>query len=123
MNASPPPTLGSFALHVADVELEPGALDPSTILAGTPEVTERALWTSPDGTIIRGVWQITPGTVTDTEQDELFVVVEGRATIEIEGGDTLEVGPGDVGILERGARTTWTIHERLRKVFQITLGP
>ena len=64
---------------------------------------------------------ITEGTVTDVEQDELFVVLEGRATIEIDGGPTLEVGPGDVCVLERGARTTWTVHEALRKVFQITL--
>lgn len=72
MDATPAAaSLGTFALHVADIELEPGALDP--------------------------------------------------ATIEVEGGPTLEVGPGDLGILERGARTTWTIHERLRKVFQITL--
>ena len=70
---------------------------------------------------MRGNWRITEGTVTDTEEDEIFVVVEGRATIEIEGGPALEVGPGDVCILERGARTTWTVHEPLRKVFQITL--
>jgi uncharacterized cupin superfamily protein len=121
MDAAPVARLGTFALHVADLELEPGELDPATILAGTPEVTERVVWISPDGLILRGVWQITPGTVTDVEQDELFVVVEGRATIEVEGGPTLEVGTGDLAILEHGARTSWTIHERLRKVFQITL--
>ena len=79
------------------------------------------LWESPDGRIVRGIWRITQGTVTDTEQDELFVVIEGRATIEVADGPTIDVGPGDVCILERGARTTWTVHEPLRKVFQITL--
>ena len=39
----------------------------------------------------------------------------------VAGGPTVVVGPGDVCILERGARTTWTVHEPLRKVFQITL--
>ena len=111
----------TFALHVADVPLEPGELDPASILAGSPEVTEAVLWESPDGGIVRGIWRITEGTVTDTEEDELFVVLEGRATIEVVDGPTLDVGPGDVCVLERGARTTWTIHEALRKVFQITL--
>ena len=111
----------TFSLHVVDVPLEPGELDPASILAGSPEVTETVLWESPDGRIVRGIWRITQGTVTDTEQDELFVVIEGRATIEVADGPTIEVGPGDVCILERGARTTWTVHEPLRKVFQITL--
>ena len=111
----------SFVLPVADVELEPGELDPASVVSGSPVVTEKVLGESPDGRIVRGIWRITEGTVTDTEEDEIFVVVEGRATIEIEGGPALEVGPGDVCILERGARTTWTVHEPLRKVFQITL--
>ncbi len=111
----------TFALRVVDVALEPGELDPATILAGSPQVTEAVVWESPDGRIVRGVWRITEGVVTDVEQDELFVVIEGRATIEVEGGPTLEVGPGDLCVLERGARTTWTVHEALRKVFQITV--
>ena len=111
----------TFAMHVVDVPLEPGELAPASILAGSPEVTETVLWESPDGRIVRGIWRITQGTVTDTEQDELFVVIEGRATIEVADGPTIDVGPGDVCILERGARTTWTVHEPLRKVFQITL--
>ncbi|MFI5392849.1 MAG: cupin domain-containing protein [Myxococcota bacterium] len=114
----PDPT---FSLHVVDVPLEAGELDPASILAGSPEVTETVLWESPDGRIVRGIWRITQGTVTDTEQDELFVVIEGRATIEVANGPTIDVGPGDVCVLERGARTTWTVHEPLRKVFQITL--
>ncbi|HEY7761402.1 MAG TPA: cupin domain-containing protein [Actinomycetota bacterium] len=108
-------------MSAASVPLVPGELSPSQVLAGSPEVTEAVLSESADGRIVRGIWRITEGTVTDVEQDELFVVLEGRATIEIDGGPTLEVGPGDVCVLERGARTTWTVHEALRKVFQITL--
>ena len=47
----------------------------------------------------------------------MFVVVSGRATIEVEGGPTLEVTPGSVGFLRAGDRTAWTVHETLRKVF------
>ena len=90
------------------------------MLAGSPEVSELVLDESPDGRVVRGVWQITPGVVEDVEADEVFVVIAGRATVEIEGGPTLELEPGVVGVLRAGDRATWTIHETLRKVFQIT---
>ena len=64
-----------------------------------------------------GVWEHSEGTSTDVEVDEVFVVLSGRATIAVAGGPTLEVGPGDVVTLAEGARTTWTVHERLRKVY------
>jgi uncharacterized protein len=118
-----PASAGSFRLSVDTLELEPGDLDPATIVEGSPEVSERLVWESPDGRISRGVWQITPGVVTDVEADELFVVISGRATIEIRGGPTLDVGPGDVCVLQEGAETVWHVHETLRKVFQITSEP
>jgi hypothetical protein len=31
-----------------------------------------------------------------------------------------DVGPGDVCVLTEGDRTTWTVHETLRKVYQVT---
>lgn len=121
-HAAPARPGATFSLRVGDLVLDAGApLDPSTVLAGEPTVREALLWTSEDGTVLRGVWEITEGVVTDVEQDELFVVVSGRATIEVDGGPTMEVGPGDLGVLAKGARTTWTVHEPLRKVFQITV--
>lgn len=111
----------SFALHIPDVELEPEPLDPSSIVSGDPQVTGKVLWESEDGRQLRGIWQITPGVVTDTEADELFVVISGRATVEIADGPTLEVGPGDFAVLHEGDRTVWTVHETLRKAYAITL--
>ena len=43
----------------------------------------------------------------------------GRATVEVAEGPTLELGPGDVGLLPAGARTTWTVHETLRKIYVV----
>jgi uncharacterized cupin superfamily protein len=110
-----------FALSVADAELEPSELDPSQVVSGTPEVSELVLSESADGRVVRGIWQITPGVVTDTEVDEVFVVLSGRATIGFADGTVLKVGPGDVAVLTAGAQTTWTVHETLRKVYQATL--
>ncbi|MEU2717097.1 cupin domain-containing protein [Streptomyces sp. NPDC007205] len=111
----------SFALHIPDAALEPEPLDPEQIVSGNPEVTGKVVWESPDGRQIRGVWQITPGVVTDTEADELFVVISGSATIEVADGPTLRVSPGDMAVLRAGDRTTWTVHETLRKAYAINL--
>ena len=115
------PASGCFAVHVADVDLEPDPLDPESILDGAPEAFNRVVWESDDGRVIRGVWQMTPGTASDTEANEMFVVISGRATITPEGGEPFDVGPGDLGVLEEGARTTWVVHETLRKAYQILL--
>ncbi|MFF7333199.1 cupin domain-containing protein [Streptomyces sp. NPDC090306] len=114
-------TTHSFALHVPDADLEPEPLDPAQIVSGTPEVTGKVVWESADGRRVRGIWQMTPGVVTDTEADELFVVIGGSATVEVEGGATLEVGPGDMAVLRAGDRTVWTVHETLRKVYEVSL--
>ncbi|WP_318200227.1 cupin domain-containing protein [Streptomyces sp. SCL15-4] len=111
----------SFALHIPDAVLEPEPLDPGQIVSGNPEVTGKVVWQSPDGRQVRGIWQITPGVVTDTEADELFVVISGSATIEVEDGPTLRVGPGDMVVLRAGDRTRWTVHETLRKAYVLTL--
>ncbi|MFF9813163.1 cupin domain-containing protein [Streptomyces sp. NPDC014006] len=109
----------SFALHVPDADLTPEPLDPAQIVSGSPEVTGKVVWESEDGRQVRGVWQITPGVVTDTEADEMFVVLSGSATVEVDGGPTLRLGPGDMAVLREGDRTTWTVHETLRKVYAI----
>jgi uncharacterized protein len=108
----------TFALPVADAELTVDGPEPSSVVAGNPVTSSRVLYET--GTVERGIWQITPGTVTDVEADEMFVVISGRATIAVEGGPVFDVGPGDVCVLTEGARTTWTVHETLRKVYQVT---
>ncbi|MFI6505689.1 cupin domain-containing protein [Nonomuraea typhae] len=105
-------TAGAFAVPVHEVRLTPDELDPAQIVAGDPTTSSMDLGNG------RGIWEITPGVVTDVEADEIFVVLSGRATIAVEGGTTIEVGPGDVALLAEGAKTTWIVHETLRKVYQ-----
>ncbi|MFF4414929.1 cupin domain-containing protein [Streptosporangium sp. NPDC001559] len=108
---------GVFAVPAGDVRLSPDELDPAQILAGTPQVSSVELWSSPDGSQSRGIWEITPGTVTDVENDEIFVVLAGRATLEVENGTSIELAPGSVCLLSAGTKTTWIVHETLRKVY------
>jgi hypothetical protein len=108
----------TFAMRVSDLELTVDGPDPSSVTAGNPVTSSLVLAES--DTVQRGIWQITPGTVTDVEADEMFVVISGRATIAVKGGPVFDVGPGDVCVLREGARTTWIVHETLRKVYQVT---
>jgi uncharacterized cupin superfamily protein len=61
---------------------------------------------------------MTPGTMSDVEADEVFVVLSGSATVEFgDGSPTISIGPGDVVRLAEGAETVWTVTETLRKVY------
>jgi uncharacterized protein len=110
----------SFTIDPSSAELEPWPLEAEQIVSGQPEVSGLVLHASPDERVERGIWQHTPGISTDVEADELFVVISGRASIAIEDGSTLEVGPGSVAVLREGDHTTWTVHETLRKIYQTT---
>lgn len=66
-----------------------------------------------------GVWEMTPGAMRDTEVDEVFLVVAGRATVEFVDPalPPIELGPGAVVRLDAGMQTVWTVTETLRKLF------
>jgi len=86
-------------------------------VAGTPSTGWAVLGSAASGDEV-GVWEMTPGAMSDTEADEVFVVLAGRATVEfVDEGRTLELAPGAVVRLVAGARTVWTVHETLRKVY------
>ncbi|MEV8213546.1 cupin domain-containing protein [Leifsonia sp. NPDC077715] len=104
--------------HVAAASLEIAheAVPPTQVVDGRPTTGVAELGEFGGAEI--GVWEAAPGTSTDVEADEVFVVVAGRARIEFAGtGEVVDIGPGDVVRLRAGEDTVWTIHETLRKVY------
>lgn len=95
--------------------LQVDALDPSDVVAGSPTISSAELGSL--GGLEIGLWEITDGTVTDTEADEVFVVLTGRGTVTFEDDSVVPLGPGSVVRLRAGERTTWTITETLRKIY------
>jgi uncharacterized cupin superfamily protein len=68
-----------------------------------------------------GVWEMTPGAMSDVENDEFFVVVAGAGTVEfIDDEVVLHLVPGSVMTLAAGTRTIWTVTQTLRKVWMST---
>lgn len=106
-------------MSITELELDGDELPADQVLEGGPRVASRALWTSPDGSIETGVWEITPGVSSDVEATETFVVLAGEATVAIDGGPTLELRPGIVGSFAGGERTIWRVRTTLRKLYTV----
>ena len=65
-----------------------------------------------------GVWEMTPGAMSDVENDEFFVVVAGSGSVEFLDDEVMvQLVPGSVMTLAVGARTIWTVTQTLRKVW------
>ena len=73
-----------------------------------------------DGSISAGLSRFTSvdGPTTWTpQQREIIHVLEGAVRIEITGGPTLELGPGDIAALPAGQETTWHITTPFRELW------
>ena len=101
-----------------DAVLDDDPLEPGQVLDGDPRTSAFVLAQGLDGTEC-GVWRCTPGRFRDTETQEAFVVLEGKATIEWEGG-SIEVGAGDLCTFAAGTETIWTVEETLLKGYALT---
>ena len=107
-----------MSVAARDVGLEDEPLDRGQVLGGDPRTSSFVLAETPDG-FECGVWRCTPGRFRDTESNESFVVLEGKATIEWAGG-SIEVGAGDLCFLAAGTETVWTVHETVLKGYSLT---
>ncbi len=107
-------------VEAAQVPLAPLDDDPSSVVSGSPS-TAMASLAEYSGVEV-GLWQMTPGVMTDVEADEVFVVLSGTATVVIEPDETaprrtLHLVPGSIVRLTAGMRTVWTVTETLRKLY------
>lgn len=104
-------------VDAAALPLAHAPLPASDVVSGSPTAATVALGEIRGVEV--GVWEMTPGTASDTEADEVFVVLSGHARIAFldPALPTIEVGPGSVVRLAEGMRTEWTVTETLRKVY------
>lgn len=106
----------NLVVQGAAVTLDHTSPAPGKIVAGEPRIGTAVLGAMGEYAI--GVWEITPSVTTDIEVDELFIVLSGSATVSFDDGSPpLRLSAGSVGRLARGAATTWTVTETLRKIY------
>ena len=105
-------------ITISSAELTPWPLPAEWVIDGAPDAAGAVLSRSDDSRVIRGVWECTPGTFKWVfSYDETLVVVAGRASVELDTGDMIELEAGMLGFFGRGHEATWTVHETLRKAF------
>jgi uncharacterized protein len=109
--------LGSnCSIATGTIELEMADVPTDQLILGRPRTGSAELGML--GELEIGVWEMTEGTMRDVEAEEVFVVLAGRAVVEFDDGTAaLHRQAGDVARLAAGARTVWTVTERLRKVY------
>lgn len=49
------------------------------------------------------------------DAEEICYVLEGRVTVTPEGGEVIEIGPGDLVTFPKGMRCTWRVDAPIRK--------
>jgi uncharacterized protein len=104
------------SVRATALDLDPQPVAPDQAVSGLPRTGVQAL--TEFGGLEVGVWEMTPGVMSDVESDEVFVVLSGSATVEFaDGGETMQLGAGDVVRLSAGARTVWSVTETLRKIY------
>jgi hypothetical protein len=105
-------------VNIAEAQLQSWPLPVDWLEQGNPTASGAVLSKSDDSRVVRGVWECTPGRFRwNFTYDETVIVVKGRATVELESGETISLNPGDMAFFERGQWSTWTIHEPFRKAF------
>ena len=102
----------------ANLTLANTPVDPQQVVAGTPATGSIVLgdW----GGRELGVWQMTPGQMTDVEADELCIILSGAGYVRrLISGEVVDqpLVPGAVFALVDGEETLWVVTETVRKVY------
>lgn len=101
------------------VSMESVAVTSDQVLSGDP--TTASLELLKLGPAVVGIWEMTAGSMRDTEVDEVFVVLDGEATVSMAGPDgdevTIELHRGSVCRLSAGTATRWDVPRYLRKMY------
>lgn len=65
-----------------------------------------------------GIWEMPPGVAKFDDEEELFVVISGAATLTfLKTAEKVEIGPGSIVRLYDGQETLWEVRETIRKVY------
>jgi uncharacterized cupin superfamily protein len=114
------------AYRAADIvasDLEETLLAPpsATPLSGDITVRSRREFESEDGLIASGTWETETGQSRweFLNKGEIIHVVSGQMTVQRDGGEEVLLTPGSTAYFPIGWTGTWTVHERLRKVFVV----
>jgi uncharacterized cupin superfamily protein len=74
-----------------------------------------------DGLLLTGMFTAQPCKVGyEFIGDESLHLMEGEVSVAVEGGDQVDLSPGDIASFPKGARSIWTIKSPMKKFFVIS---
>ena len=103
--------------HPVFSAVEPDPFDPEQVIEGDPEAFDLPMAEAEGGSEVAGFWMCTPGTFSDTEEEESFVVLRGHAEVEMADGTRVALGPGDTHSFRAGEKTIWKVTQPLVKSY------
>jgi uncharacterized cupin superfamily protein len=117
----------AMRLHRLDVvTTEPidDAPPPERVVEGDPTFRTQVHYESPDGRLVTGLWEATPGAWRVAYDEwEWFRMRSGRCVLTPDGGEPVALGPGDALVLEPGFTGVWAVLEPCAKDFVVMLPP
>lgn len=109
-------------INAQQIELSHETIEPTQRVTEKPIVTTGHLEIGELRGCSVGIWEMSSGNMTDVEEDEYFVVLSGRGTVQVlaENGfteQTQRLTVGSVVRLVAGMHTVWKVEEPLRKIY------
>jgi uncharacterized cupin superfamily protein len=85
---------------------------------------ETVLFRSIDGRVSVGLWRRVPetGPMDLSSYHEVACLLRGEVDVVVEGGEVLQVGPGDVLVTPRGSRAEWRARSAVTKLWAVDHG-
>ena len=112
----------AFASSIDSSDFESFDFPDEDVLEGEPNA--RVHWVRPEGhgSQMAGVYRCDPAKFRYAwAADETIHVLEGSVRIEVEGGETLELGGGDIASFRAGDRGVWHVLEPFCEVFVLSV--
>ena len=112
----------AFSSSVDGADFESFAHPEDDVLAGQPN--PRVHWLRPEGhgSQAAGVFRCDPAVFRYAwEGDETIHVLEGSVRIEVEGGEALDLGVGDLASFNAGDRGVWRVLEPFCEFFVLSV--
>ena len=92
------------------------------IEAGEPRTTTWVASETPDGKVMAGLWEATPGRWrVEYDEWESCTVLSGVSILRGDDGTDVTVRAGDSFVIEPGFKGSWEVVETTRKVFTVKL--
>jgi len=108
--------------HFSQKDVTPNQKDVSDlVISGNPVHTSWLHFSGADDSFRSGIWESTAGVFNGpmNDQIEFCHILEGSATIVINGETKIEVKAGDSFVMDNGLQPVWHVEDRVKKSFVI----